>query len=88
MKIYKFEADWCHICKAVDKILEKNEYKDLITHVNIDTEDGRTLGDLFGVRQLPTFIICSDDKTTVYERFYSCSSDEFTDFVKQHIGKA
>jgi len=62
--ILDFYADWCAPCKMVAPILEEldREYSGKINIYKINTEVEQELAGMFGIRSIPTFLICSKGK--------------------------
>ena len=58
--IVDFYADWCQPCKIAGPILEElaQEYEGKIHVYKIDTEKERELAAAFGIRSIPTFMLC------------------------------
>ncbi|MEE4114685.1 MAG: thioredoxin domain-containing protein [Marinilabiliaceae bacterium] len=58
--IVDFYADWCQPCKIAGPILEELavEYEGRINVYKIDTEKERELAAAFGIRSIPTFMLC------------------------------
>lgn len=57
-KIVKYEADWCHLCKMMDRSLVK--FKDIeIEHINVDEMDEQELAKL-QIRNLPVCILYNE----------------------------
>lgn len=58
--IVDFYADWCQPCKIAGPILEELavEYEGKINVYKIDTEKERELAAAFGIRSIPTFMLC------------------------------
>ena len=54
-KIIKYEADWCHLCKMMDKNLMKFSNVQ-IEHVNVDELDEQELEKL-QIRNLPVCLL-------------------------------
>lgn len=59
--IVDFYADWCQPCKIASPILEElaKEYEGQIYVYKINTEKERELASAFGIRSIPTFMLCS-----------------------------
>lgn len=58
--IVDFYADWCQPCKIASPILEDlaREYQGKIYVYKINTEKERELASAFGIRSIPTFMLC------------------------------
>lgn len=55
-----FYADWCAPCKVLSPILEElsKEYDGKIIFYKIDTEDQPELSTIFGIRSIPSLLLC------------------------------
>lgn len=58
--IVDFYADWCQPCKIAGPILDElaAEYEGKIHVYKIDTEKEKELAAAFGIRSIPTFMLC------------------------------
>lgn len=58
--IIDFYADWCQPCKIAGPILEElaKEYEGRINVYKINTGKERELAAAFGIRSIPTFMLC------------------------------
>ena len=73
MKIIKFWAPWCTNCGAVSEQIQNiaktnptlSSFVESMQSVNIDTEDGLAIANMYRVRSLPTVIIVNDDQEEV-----------------------
>lgn len=61
--IVDFYADWCQPCKIAAPILEElaGEYKGQIYVYKVDTQSERELAGAFGIKSIPTFLLCPLD---------------------------
>jgi len=61
--IVDFYADWCQPCKIAAPILEDlaQKYEGGINVYKVDTEKERALAGAFGIRSIPTFLLCPMD---------------------------
>ncbi len=61
--IVDFYADWCQPCKIAGPILEElaKEYEGKINVYKINTEEERELAAAFGIRSIPTFMLCPQE---------------------------
>lgn len=61
--IVDFYADWCQPCKIAGPILEElaQEYEGKINVYKVNTEKERELAGAFGIRSIPTFMLCPQE---------------------------
>ena len=79
MKFYKFYADWCGPCRALDKLLKDNNIK--YEHIDIDTPDGEGLSIKFNVTSIPTLVITDDEENVLRKRIGVPTLDELMKFI-------
>ena len=55
MKIYKFEAPCCAVCRMMSKALEP--YSDKLITVDISTDEGAELANKYGIKSVPAMLV-------------------------------
>ena len=64
--IIDFHASWCKPCKTIDKILtELEKENENIIFYSVDIEEEYELAEIFMIKNLPTMILCSNNKDSV-----------------------
>lgn len=53
-------ADWCGPCKFVSPVLEKLRDEGLINLIQVDIDQNRPIGELFGITAIPTLLFFKD----------------------------
>ena len=53
-------ADWCGPCKFVSPVLKKLRDEGLINLIQVDIDQNRPLGQLFGITAIPTLLFFKD----------------------------
>lgn len=64
LTLYKFEADWCHHCKTVDKFIkEAINNRDTVDFrkINVDNDE-LGLVNKYNIKGLPTLIFVDESK--------------------------
>lgn len=62
MKIYKFGASWCPVCKTQDNELEKIKGEIQIEKFTMDSEEDDIYFDKYNIKSLPTTIIVDENE--------------------------
>ena len=87
MRVLKFEADWCHICKAFDDIIKKSKYNHLVERVDIEKDPkGDEYISKYNIKNLPTVLILNDEGK-VLDRFSSTTLENFEMHVNNFINE-
>jgi thioredoxin 1 len=60
-QLLKFSASWCGPCKALSKVLENVDLKD-IELVEIDIDENTDKAVEYGIRSVPTLVLMEDGK--------------------------
>ena len=62
MNVIKFSAEWCGPCKAMAPLFKKasEAYPD-IKFIDSDVEDNPDMAEKYHIRNVPTFIVISND---------------------------
>lgn len=58
--ILSFKREWCGPCKFVAPILHKLRDEGLIKLIQIDLDQNRPLGEMFGITAIPTLLFFKD----------------------------
>lgn len=66
MKLLKFGAPWCSMCKVQDNILKDINEID-ITYINIDEDFDGNLTKKYQIKSLPTLVILGDKGQILYK---------------------
>lgn len=88
MKVYKFYADWCQPCHAMEPIfnaLQNDPQFDGIDFKQVDidgTEDCHLVSD-WKIRTIPTFIFADDDNNPIKRISGSMPLEYLTNFIKE-----
>jgi len=57
---FSFKREWCGPCKFVAPILHKLRDEGLIKLIQVDLDQNRPLGELFGITAIPTLLFFKD----------------------------
>ena len=87
MKMYKFFAEWCEPCSALDETLKQVEFLPEIEHVDVDKEENISKIVQFGVQSIPALVLLSDSGNFV-SLYGNSSLEKVKEFVQnaQKVG--
>ena len=69
MVILKFGSEYCDACIALDFELEEIDDKyENVSVLEIDCGESQDLSSSYGVRQVPTMVICENANTTLWHK--------------------
>lgn len=55
-KFLKFEKESCMPCRKMNKIFETLKVEDKIQHIDINTEEGKKLAEVYNISSVPTLV--------------------------------
>ena len=66
-KLLYFGADWCHSCKALWPVVQKEApEKGLeLKYVDVDSDEGAYMANDYSIRSLPTLILLNPDGSEI-----------------------
>ena len=81
-KIIDVSATWCGPCKAFkppfEEVSKDKEFaKYLFSSVDVDTEEGETISDVYGIRNVPTILFIDENNKEISRATGNLSKKEF-----------
>ena len=84
-KIYKFEADWCGMCKALDINLTDvlKDYPDIvINHIDCDDSENSDLISKYRILSLPTLVKVDENGKELKRETGNIPREKLINFIK------
>ena len=82
MNLLKFHATWCGPCKALSQVMENCKDKWDIPVADIDIDQSRDIAMEYGIRSVPTMILCDENDNQLKRHSGSMKESEFLEFIK------
>ena len=89
--LIKFGARWCQPCRIMDihvwsdpELIQVFSEISIPLAVDVDNFDGMDIKEWYGVRSLPTILICKADGTVLFRNEGSMTATDLVDLIRQH----
>tara|TARA_B110000977_G_scaffold196760_1_gene277819 strand:+ start:2668 stop:2919 length:252 start_codon:yes stop_codon:yes gene_type:complete len=82
MKLLKFHATWCGPCKSLSQVMENCKDKWDIPVAEVDIDQSRDIAMEYGIRSVPTMILCDENDNQLKRHSGSMKESEFLEFIK------
>jgi thioredoxin len=85
--IIDFYADWCAPCRKAAPILEElaKEYAGKLIIYKVNTQTEREMSAAFGIRSIPAFLYCTDNKNPEWRNGIGRTDDQTKQLFEQNI---
>lgn len=89
--INKFSASWCGPCqvmkKTFRKVMKTEEFKDFeFRELDVDDDNVSDLIDKFGIRSVPTIVICDENNEQIGRINGNVQEDQIVQELNKYVG--